>query len=138
MALFATKKEIKDEVNNYEKLTFFNKSKNVLVSFIIFISLVTFLLSGEKITETLLTVDGNFLAISVGINLILAFFIYQNHRWAMVVFCLIFVGDKITLISAGAPAFSQFIFAVIAIMVTVTSYRVADQLKNKKQPSNSK
>ena len=29
MALFATKKEIKDEVNNYEKLTFFNKSKNV-------------------------------------------------------------------------------------------------------------
>ena len=35
-------------------------------------------------------------------------------------------------ISAGAPAFSQLIFAVIAIMVTVASYRVADQLKNKK------
>ena len=129
MGLFATKKQINDEVSNYEKLTFFKKSKNILVSFIIFTVLITFLLSGATITETLSVVDGNFLVISVGMNLILAFFIYQNHRWAMIVFCLFFVGDKIMYILGGAPAIPQLIFAVIVIMATVSSYRVADQLK---------
>jgi len=129
MGFFATKKEITEEAANYNQLKFFNKSKNVLVGFIVFVSLITFFLGGVTVNEMITIPDGMLLAASIVINLILAFFIYMNHRWAMVIFCLIYAGDKLILITQGAFPMPQIIFAAIAIMATVASYRVATQLR---------
>jgi hypothetical protein len=66
----------------------------------------------------------------IAVYLILSIFIYLNHRWAMIVFCLFYMGDKVLLIvSGGGSPISPIIFGFIAAALTYASYRVADQLK---------
>ena len=131
MGFFATKKDIDEEVASYQKLTFFKKSKNILVVFIIVLVLITFYISGLTVSDMILVPEGSALIIAMAINLIFAFFIYLNHRWAMVAFCLLFVGDKIMFLLGGASP-SQIIWAALAIMLTISSIRVASQLKKTK------
>jgi hypothetical protein len=131
MGFFATKKEIEQEAKSYETLSFFKKTKNILVSFIVFLVALNFYMSGLTIPEMISLSEGFTLIVAMGIYLIFALFIYLNHRWAMVIFCLIFVSDKIMFLLAGASP-SQIVYAAIAIILTIASFRVATSLKNGK------
>ena len=128
MGFFATKKEIEQEVEVYETLSFFKKTKNILVSFIVFLVALNFYMSGLSIPEMISLSEGITLIVAMSIYLIFALFIYLNHRWAMVIFCFVFVSDKIMFLLAGASP-SQIVYAVIAIMLTIASFRVATKLK---------
>ena len=80
MGWIPTKDEIIDEVNNYENSKFFTKSKNQLVTFILIISgMSVFLIGSFGIGWA-----------GIAINLVLAGFIYRNHRWAIIVFALMY------------------------------------------------
>ena len=120
MGWIPTKEEIQAEVDNYNNLTFFKKTKNVLVTFILVITGLSLLLAGELNVEIW----------AVLLYLPLVFFIYLNHRWAILLFGLLYVGDKIILIMAGYFAIPQIIFGMIAVLVSYQSFKVASGLKN--------
>lgn len=124
MGLIPSKEAITSEVDNYETLGFFKKSKNTLAVFITVISLISLAMA-----ETL---GLEYIMFSMGFNLLLAVFIYFNHRWAMVLFCGIYLLDKVLfIISQTGYPISQIIFGAIALVLTMTSYRVATKLRNK-------
>ena len=128
MGIFATNEDTKHEVSNYQNLSFFKKSKNVLSTFIIAVSAFSFYLSSSLSAQFGLS-NEEFLY-GIIINLILSIFIYLNHRWAMIVFCLFYIGDKILLLVNGdGSPISPIIFGVIVTALSYASYRVADQLK---------
>lgn len=120
MGWIPTKEEIQAEVDNYNNLTFFKKSKNVLVTFSLVIIGISVLLAGKLNVEIWIVL----------LYLPLVLFIYLNHRWAILLFGLLFVGDKIILITQGYSPFTQIIFGVIAVLVSYQSFRVASGLKN--------
>ena len=68
--------------------------------------------------------------LAVSYNLIFAIFIYLNHRWAMVAFCAIYLGDKVVFIAQGfgSPGM-QIIIGAIVLTLTITSVKVASKLK---------
>ena len=123
MAWFPTKESINQEVADYNNISFFKKSKNLLVCFIIFTILITVLLK-EGLNLVNYTV-----IIVVAYNSVLASFIYYNHRWAMVIFSVMFTLDKILFILNGQSLVPNLIFGVLAIILTITAYRVSSDLK---------
>lgn len=126
MGWIPTKDEIIDEVNNYENSKFFTKSKNQLVTFILIISgMSVFLIGSFGIGWA-----------GIAINLVLAGFIYRNHRWAIIVFALMYSADKILMISMGARPTSQLIFWAVAMLGSYSAYRVASQLKANQKELN--
>lgn len=72
----------------------------------------------------------------IAINLVLAGFIYRNHRWAIIVFALMYSADKILMISMGARPTSQLIFWAVAMLGSYSAYRVASQLKANQKELN--
>ena len=118
MGWIPTKEEIQAEVDNYNNLTFFKKTKNVLVTFILVITGLSLLLAGELNVEIW----------SVLLYLPLVLFIYLNHRWAILLFGLLYVADKIIFIIQGYSPFTQIIFGVIAVLVSYQSFKVASGL----------
>jgi len=51
MGIFAKNEDTKNEVSNYQNLSFFKKSKNVLSTFIIATSAISFYLSSSLSTQ---------------------------------------------------------------------------------------
>ena len=126
MGFFPTKDDVEKEVKNYDTSSFFYKSKNLLVLFVSFCALMTYFV-GES-----LGLDEFTVYFAIFYNLFFAIFIYLNHRWAMVLFCLIFTLDKILIIyEDAAPPLFQIIFGLIGIILTITSFQVASKLKLK-------
>ena len=125
MGWVPSKDEILREVENYNELSFFKKSKNVLAIFVVAISALSFFLIGA-IEEMF----GSGAIYEIAFNLFLAVFIFLNHRWAMIVFCAIYLLNKFIFILsfAGSPI-SQVIFGAIAVLLTYSSFRVATELK---------
>ena len=123
MAWFPTKESINEEVQNYENISFFQKSKNLLICLIMIIVLSTLLL-GED-----LKINNYVAMIAITYNLILAIFIYNNHRWAMIIFCVLFTVDKILFILGGQSILSNLFFGILAVILTITAYRVSSDLK---------
>lgn len=127
MPSIPTKEQIDEEANNYGNLSFFKKTKNALVAFILVISALSLFFIGN-----IEAAFGSGAIYELGFNVVLAAFIYFNHRWAMIVFCFIYIIDKVLFILGGfGSPVSQIIFAAIAIMLTYTSFRVATALKRK-------
>ena len=131
MVLALTKKKIEEEANNYESLKFFKKSKNVFVSFILFTEGMQLIRASQWDFSVFIWV----LSESV-IFAILTIFIYFNHRWAIAVFGIYYIIDKILIFSASAVidgnAISKIILAAIVAVLTYATYRVATNLKGKK------
>lgn len=135
MSFLPNKQQIIDEAANYNALSFFKKSKNIYAAFIIFCCVVTFgfmvYTNNLSLTEFISNEAGIASLITVSIYLLFAFFVYLNHRWAMIIFCLLFLADKILMLLAGG-SFSNIIFAGITLVLTIASIRVANQLKRLK------
>lgn len=137
MSFFIKKEEAESQANNFSTLGFFKKSKNQLVAFIICISLLTLLMTNflvEKLSENFEPTQNIEVFMSVGIYLLLAIFIFFNHRWAMIFFALLYIADKVILIlsSVGFPI-SQIIFGAIAVSLAYNAFRVATALKKQKK-----
>ncbi|MDB9980634.1 hypothetical protein OAD65_00035 [Planktomarina temperata] len=121
-----TKDDIIGEAQNYEDLKFFAKSKNQLVTFILIVSGISIFFIGSF----------GIGLIGIALNLVLAGFIYLNHRWAIIVFALMYSADKILMLSMGARPTSLLIFWAVALIGSYSAYRVASQLKaNQKEPN---
>lgn len=121
MGWLPTNDELREEAENYNDLKFFSKTKNQLVTFILIVSGISFFFIGSF----------DIGSIGIAINLVLAVFIYLNHRWAIVVFALLYLLDKIMMISMGARPVSQLIFGAVALALAYVAFRVATEIKNK-------
>ena len=118
---------INEEIENYDYLPFSKKSKNLLSTFVVFCVFLTVVLQ-EGLNLSDLTIY-----VSITYNLVLALFIYFNHRWAMLMFCIVFVIDKLVFIFAYQTSIIfQLIFGAVAVSLTMTAYKVATTLKSKK------
>ena len=127
MGFLPTDKEIKEEVSNYDDLTFFKKVKNIYVAAIVIVCITTFF-ANNRLPG--MDIDASGIIIYIILNLILAAFIFYNHRWAMIVFCASFVFDKVYIMFFQQVApITQIIFGAIAIVLTYHSFRVATELK---------
>ena len=117
MGWFPSKVGIEKEVNEYKQLGFFGKSKNLLVSFVIVTSVISY-----------------FVYFPLWIILLyffLGIFIYLNHRWAIAAFFIWYLGERVLLNVVGfdhTPVLS-LIFVVLVTILSYQSYRVATQLK---------
>ena len=124
MAWFPSSKNIIEEVENYKQNSFFKKSKNLLFCFVIYCTFISiFFQEGLKL-------DNIALIFAVSYNLVFAFFIFLNHRWAMILFCTIYIIDKLVFIFLfdKNPIFN-LIFGIVAVMLTITAFSVASKLK---------
>ena len=130
MGFLPTDKEIKEEVSNYDDLTFFKKIKNIYVAAIVLICTLTYFLS--DLFASMLNADASSVKNSIILYLILAAFIFYNHRWAMIVFCVLFVLDKalMAFYQKGYPL-TQIIMGAVAVAITYHSFSVATELKKK-------
>jgi len=132
---FFSKEDAIKEAQEYSELTFFKKSKNCLVIFISFICLLTFSLA-------LSTGIGSFsfedLILGAIIYMLFLPFIFFNHRWAIVIVCLLYTTDKIIYIidGVGSPL-SQLIFGALMLSLSYKSFIVATYLKKEKIKSNN-
>lgn len=128
MGWFPSAEEIEEEAVNFEELSFFKKTKNVLTVFILVTVALSLLFMGP-IEEAV----GSGAIYELAFSVVLAGFIYLNHRWAMILFCIIYVANKIIFIFLGiGTPISSIIFGAIALMLTYTSVRVASSLKREK------
>ena len=122
-----TKEVIEKEANDYKELSFFRKSKNKLVSFIVVVTVWSYLVSIGSYPIDLLPI-----AI---FNMAVASFVYFNHRWAIVVFAISYVGGKVFLVvlaianSQSTHMMFALIVGAIVTILSYQSYRVATQLK---------
>jgi len=142
MYLIDSKEKIQEEVKNYENLSAKNKTKNGYVLFIVIVSLINYFSHG-LLGELALT-PSEVLSATI-ISLILAIFIYFNHRWAMAVWALIFIVDKIYMLSfiaslnmSGGAIIVQIIFGYIAFCIAFNSIRVSTALKRIKRDTDEK
>jgi hypothetical protein len=114
------------EAAAYTTLKPYRKSKNLLVALMLglpALSLVLLVYLGVEVTIESI--------VSMLIHLLLAVFVYLNHRWAMVAYGCLFVGNWFAALAGGA-SFTTLNLALIVIVVLVTniSVRVATTLKS--------
>ena len=125
MGWIPTQDEILNEAKNYTELPFYKKSKNILAIFVIAISALSLFL--------MKWVEQNGVSLSVyeiALNVLLSLFIWLNHRWAMIVFCFLYLISKIVFIfsSLGSPV-THLIFGAVAVMLTYSAFKVATELR---------
>jgi len=120
MGYLPTNKQIKEEVINYDELTFFKKNKNILIVFILVMGAISAYINYT--TGTFF-----FFLVLIQFYLILVAFIFYNHRWAMIVICGLIMLDML----APTKTFgaTEIIIAAIAVVLTYHSFRVATALK---------
>ena len=124
MFFIPSKKDIQEEVSGYSDLTFFKKTKNVFVLFIVFVVVISLYFFDS------FSVSSQEQLFGLGTYLVLAVFIYFNHRWAIVVFTLMYLGDKVMLLAAGfGSPVTQLLFGYIAALGAYQAFRVATLLK---------
>ena len=119
MGYLPTNKQIKEEVSNYDELTFFKKIKNILVVYILVLS---------TLSDYFNYTAGTFIDVvfATPIYFILVAFIFYNHRWAMIAICWLTMMDMFAMSPFGA---TEIIIAAIAVVLTYHSFRVATALK---------
>jgi len=125
MGWIPTKIEIEKEANDYENLGFFKKSKHVLVLFVVATFVLSYLVFENYGIE--LWAPGQSL-----VYLIPAVFIYHNHRWAIVLLPILYLGDTLSFFINSEWQVSPLpliILGLIAVLFSYRSYRVATQLK---------
>lgn len=126
--MFMSNKAIAKEVENYLELGFFKKSKNILVLFIFFSTFISFMFADD------IGLDNDIHTwVAIFIHLTIAGFIYLNHRWAVVLFAILFTADKIIFISEGVPVIPQLIFGLLVLGISYTTFRVATGLRSAKK-----
>ena len=134
MGFLPTDKEIKEEVSNYDDLTFFKKVKNIYVAAIVIVCITTFF-ANNRLPG--MDIDASGIIIYIILNLILAAFIFYNHRWAMIVFCTIYIFDRVFLLFLQlSNPISEFIYAAVVVALTYGSFRVATELKRIKRDTD--
>lgn len=116
-----------EEAQSYSELSFFKKSKNGLISFFLFVCAISIAVASLGVVEDFQLEE---VAIDVVVYLIWLPFIYFNHRWAMVVSCLIYAVAKVFLIAGGlGTPMSHLLFLAIAISMTYKAFMAATYLK---------
>ena len=116
-----------EEAQSYSELSFFKKSKNSLIAFFLFVCAITIAVASVGAMG-----DLPFEEIVIGVIAYLFFlpFIYFNHRWAMVMPCLIYAVDKVLLIAEGlGTPVSHLLFLALAIHLTYKAFMAATYLK---------
>jgi|TARA_B100001094_G_C17739613_1_gene580551 hypothetical protein len=122
-----------DDIDNYLELGFFKKSKNLLVTFILVVVSITFFL------QALFGLDPFTASFAVFYNLIFAFFVFYNHRWAMIAFLVIYMLDRLIFLLDGlGNPISHFLWSGIALYLTYHSYITATKLKSLSDVSSKK
>ena len=125
-----SKEEAIQEAESYGDLTFFKKTKNVLITFIVAVSILSVGLAMYGNMESFRFED---VIIDVVAYLVLLPFVYFNHRWAMVLVCLLYGAGKFIMIALGlGTPISHLIFLMIAVSLTYKSFLVASYLKKQK------
>ena len=147
MFLIDSKEKIQEEANNYENLAFKNKTKSGYVLFIILVTLNIYFFQGllsEFALAPFALAPSEVLSATI-LYLILAIFIYFNHRWAMVVWALLFIAEKIYFLSfiaslnmSGGAIIVQIFFGYIAFSAAFNSIRVSTALKRIKRDTDEK
>jgi hypothetical protein len=142
MYLIDSKEEIQEEANNYENLAVKNKTKNGYVLLITIVTLINYFFHG--LLGEFALAPSEVLSATI-LSLILAIFIYFNHRWAMVIWALFFIVDKIYMLSfiaslnmSGGAIIVQIFFGYIAFSVSFNSIRVSTALKRIKRDTDEK
>lgn len=116
-----------EEAQSYAELSFFKKSKNGLIAFFLFVCAISIGLASLGAIEDFPLVE---VAIGTVIYLVWLPFIYFNHRWAIVIPCLIYAVDKVFLIAQGlGTPVQHIIFLVLAISLTYRAFMAATYLK---------
>ncbi len=131
--LFYSDQQIKEEVNNYNNLGFFKKSKNINVLLVFLIALFNYWYFQKYSPQPL---DYSHLNFYVNLPLaIIALFIYFNHRWAMILICGIQVWALLEMLAdpnfAITSIYEEGFLAVLAILITYRSVIVATKLNKK-------
>ena len=123
MGWFPSKVGIEKEVNDYKQLGFFGKSKNLLVSFVIVTSVVSYFVY--------------FPLWIVLLYFFLGIFIYLNHRWAIALFAIGYLTEKVFLVVADMVNSSllPLLYGVIVTIAAYRSFRVATKLKKNAAPT---
>ena len=122
MGWFPSKVGIEKEVNDYKQLGFFGKSKNLLVSFVIVTSVISYFV--------------HFPVWIVSLYFFLGIFIYLNHRWAIALFAIGYLTERVFLVATDMVNLSllPLLYGVIVAVVAYRSFRVATQLKKNAVP----
>lgn len=130
-----SKEEALEEALSYSNLTFFKKSKNNLVTFILVVSVLSLALSAYGNIEALQLEN---ILFRVVLYIVLLPFIYLNHRWAIIIVCLIYSADKIFFIVSGVGTpISHIILLILVLSLSYKSLVVAHSLKKQKLENKS-
>lgn len=117
-----------EEAQSYAKLSFLNKSKNLLIIFFLFVCAISIGLAYLNLIEGSTLIE---IIIGVTVYLIWLPFIYFNHRWAMIAICVMYAIDKVfTMAQAPGAGVSSIIFFLLAFSLTYKSFMVATYLKD--------
>ena len=123
MGWIPSREEIEGEASKYNELKFFAKSKNQIVAFILIVSGMSIFLIDRF----------EYLWVGIVFYLVLAGFVYLNHRWAILIFAIMYSLDKILMISMGARPFSQLLFGAVALIVSYSAFRAATEIKKQSE-----
>jgi len=122
------------QAKNYPDLPFYKKSKNILVIFFIVISILGFFLALYGLLpgfDMVMAISG------ISINMLLAIFVFFNHRWAIVLIGVIYSIDKVIFIIDGVGnPLSHIVFFLIVSRMCYISFLVASELKRLKKEEN--
>lgn len=116
-----------EEAQSYSEISFFKKSKNGLIAFFLFVCAMSIGIASLGIVEDFQLEDA---AISAALYLVCLPFIYFNHRWAMVVACLIYSADQVFTLAQGVGSpVSHLLFLTFAISLTYKAFMAATYLR---------
>jgi hypothetical protein len=122
--LFDKEQAISD-AENYQDIKFYKKSKNILIFLYLAVALVSY-----NLLPDIAGYDRVDVLVGTLFYLFFLPFIYFNHRWAIVVPCLMYLGDKILFMMDGTanPIF-HILFGLVALSLSYQSYVTATHLK---------
>lgn len=120
------KEEAINQAESYQDIAFHKKTKNILIFFYLGVGLLSIFMSESLGLESL-----------IGIIIYWVFlpFVYLNHRWAIVLLCLLYISDKIYFLAmqVGAPI-SQILFGLVATALSYNAFITAMHLKKIESP----
>ncbi len=125
-----SKDKASELVNRYEELSFLQKPHHQLGVFFIIITILTMFITvftfepGATSNAELIG-----LMVNLGLYALLTFFVFLNHRWAMIAVCFLYLIDKVFLILAGQGfLISHVFFGFLILALTWRAVLVASAL----------
>ncbi|WP_150523400.1 hypothetical protein [Roseibium sediminis] len=126
MSWIASKEEIQKEAEEYSKLGFLDKSKNVLVLIVLVktvLALMFFPVSEELIYN-------------LGAYWLLAALVFMNLRFAIAALFALFMVDAVLTVISGRVPILLLIFSIFVAIFSRQSFLVASELKRKSKAAS--